>query len=48
MVRPEGGRDTADSIENAQLTLIPGMGHDLPLRAGAVANEIAKTAARAG
>jgi len=49
LVHPEGGRDTAASIENAELILIPGMGHDLPpFVLNQVANEIAKTAARAG
>ena len=31
LVPAEGGRDTAASIAGAQLKVIPGMGHDLPL-----------------
>jgi len=30
LVLTEGGRDTARSIERAELTLIPGMGHNIP------------------
>ena len=30
LVRVEGGHDTANAIPGAQLTTIPGMGHDLP------------------
>ena len=30
LVRPSGGRATARAIPNAQLMMIPGMGHDLP------------------
>ncbi len=32
LVPVEGGRDTAASIPGAQLKVIPGMGHDLPLQ----------------
>jgi pimeloyl-ACP methyl ester carboxylesterase len=32
LVRPEGGRDTAASIPGAQLLMIEGMGHALPIR----------------
>ncbi len=32
LVPVEGGRDTAASIAGAQLKVIPGMGHDLPLQ----------------
>ncbi|TMM48426.1 alpha/beta fold hydrolase [Qipengyuania marisflavi] len=31
LVKCEGGRDTAAAIPGAQLKIIPGMGHDLPL-----------------
>ena len=30
LVQPVGGRDTAEAIPDAELRLIPGMGHDLP------------------
>lgn len=30
LVRPDGGRDTARNIPGAKLTMIEGMGHDLP------------------
>jgi pimeloyl-ACP methyl ester carboxylesterase len=43
-----GGKDTAASIEGAELVVIPGMGHDLPpFVLDQVANAIATTAARA-
>ena len=49
LVRPEGGHDTAASIENAELIIVPGMGHDLPpFVIDQVTDEIARTAARAG
>jgi len=32
LVRPEGGKDTAESIPGAKLLLIDGMGHALPMR----------------
>ncbi|WP_371826784.1 alpha/beta fold hydrolase [Bradyrhizobium sp. 184] len=32
LVRPEGGRDTAESIPGAKLLMIDGMGHALPMR----------------
>ena len=31
MVHPSGGRATAAAIPNAQLVMIEGMGHDLPV-----------------
>jgi pimeloyl-ACP methyl ester carboxylesterase len=31
LVPVEGGRDTAAHIRGAQLMIVPGMGHDLPL-----------------
>jgi pimeloyl-ACP methyl ester carboxylesterase len=31
LVRPEGGKDTADSIPGARLLMVEGMGHALPL-----------------
>ena len=31
LVRPEGGRDTAESIPGAKLLMIAGMGHALPI-----------------
>ena len=30
MIRPSGGRATAKAIPGARLTMIEGMGHDLP------------------
>jgi pimeloyl-ACP methyl ester carboxylesterase len=30
LIRPDGGRATADAIPGAELVLLPGMGHDLP------------------
>ena len=30
LIRPEGGRRTADLVPGARLVLVPGMGHDLP------------------
>ncbi|HEV2153506.1 alpha/beta hydrolase [Bradyrhizobium sp.] len=32
LVRPEGGKDTAESIPGAKLLMIEGMGHALPMR----------------
>jgi len=32
LVHPAGGRDTADSIPNAKLVMIEGMGHAMPIR----------------
>jgi pimeloyl-ACP methyl ester carboxylesterase len=32
LVRPEGGKDTAESIQGAKLLMIEGMGHALPMR----------------
>ena len=31
LVPVEGGKDTAENIKGAELLIIPGMGHDLPL-----------------
>ena len=42
LVPVEGGRDTAASIAGAELKVIPGMGHDLPL---ALVDEIAEAIA---
>jgi pimeloyl-ACP methyl ester carboxylesterase len=48
LVPLDGGKDTAASIEGAELVVIPGMGHDLPpFVLDQVANAIATTAARA-
>jgi hypothetical protein len=30
LIRPDGGRATADTIPGAELVLLPGMGHDPP------------------
>jgi pimeloyl-ACP methyl ester carboxylesterase len=44
----EGGKDTAASITGAELMVIPGMGHDLPLElVDMIADAIAKVAQRA-
>ena len=32
LVRPEGGKDTAESVPDAKLLMIDGMGHALPAR----------------
>lgn len=49
LVPVEGGRDTAAAIPGAELRIIPGMGHDLPLAlVDDIADAIAATAARAG
>ena len=48
LVPVEGGKDTAASIKDAELLIIPGMGHDLPLElVDTIANAIAGVAARA-
>ena len=48
LVSVEGGRDTAASIPGADLRVIAGMGHDLPLAlVDEIADAIAATAARA-
>ncbi|HEY1708408.1 MAG TPA: alpha/beta hydrolase [Rhizomicrobium sp.] len=48
LVPLEGGKDTASTIPGAELVVIPGMGHDLPLAlVEQVANVIHKTAQRA-
>jgi pimeloyl-ACP methyl ester carboxylesterase len=48
LVPVEGGRDTAASIKNAELLIIPGMGHDLPVElVDQIADAIAGVAARA-
>jgi pimeloyl-ACP methyl ester carboxylesterase len=45
LVPIEGGRDTAESIPGAELLVIPGMGHDLPLELmETIAEGIAKIA----
>ena len=44
----EGGKDTAANIPSAELRIIPGMGHDLPIPlANTVADAIAAAATRA-
>jgi pimeloyl-ACP methyl ester carboxylesterase len=49
LVSIEGGRDTAANIKGAELTIIPGMGHDLPLELiETIADAIAGVASRAG
>ncbi|WP_294297012.1 alpha/beta hydrolase [uncultured Sphingomonas sp.] len=48
LVPVEGGRDTAAAIPGADLVILPGMGHDLPLPLiDDIADAIAATAARA-
>lgn len=48
LVSVEGGRDTAASIKGAELLIIPGMGHDLPLElVETIADAIAGVASRA-
>jgi len=48
LVRPSGGRATAQAIPNARLRIIEGMGHDLPPALWPIfIDEIADTAARA-
>jgi len=52
LVRPEGGKDTAESIPGAKLLMIDGMGHALPMRfwpeiIGAIAQHAHGAAARA-
>lgn len=49
MVHPSGGRATANAVPGAELVMVPGMGHDLPM--GLVptfVDAILRTAARAG
>jgi pimeloyl-ACP methyl ester carboxylesterase len=47
LVPVEGGHDTAASIKDAELLIIPGMGHDLPLQlVESIADAVAKVAAR--
>jgi pimeloyl-ACP methyl ester carboxylesterase len=47
LVPVEGGHDTAANIRGAELLIIPGMGHDLPLQlVDQIADAIAKVAAR--
>lgn len=49
LVPVEGGRDTAANIKGAELRIIPGMGHDLPLPlVDTIADAIAGIASRAG
>jgi pimeloyl-ACP methyl ester carboxylesterase len=48
LVSVEGGRDTAASIKGAELLIIPGMGHDLPLElVETIADAIAGVVSRA-
>jgi pimeloyl-ACP methyl ester carboxylesterase len=48
MIRPEGGRATADAVPGARLVVYPGMGHELPRPLWpAFADEIRATAVRA-
>jgi pimeloyl-ACP methyl ester carboxylesterase len=47
LVPVEGGRDTAANIPGAELVVLPGMGHDLPVALyGALVDAIAKVAER--
>lgn len=49
LVRPSGGRATAQAIPNARLRMVEGMGHDLPRELWPIfTDEIADTASRAG
>jgi len=49
LVRPSGGRATAQAIPNARLRMVEGMGHDLPRALWPIfLDEIADTASRAG
>jgi pimeloyl-ACP methyl ester carboxylesterase len=49
LVRPSGGRATAQAIPGARLRIVEGMGHDLPRALWPTfAGEIADTASRAG
>ncbi|MDQ4008515.1 MAG: alpha/beta fold hydrolase [Actinomycetota bacterium] len=49
MVHPSGGRATAAAIPGAELELVPGMGHDLPLALHPLfVHGISRTAERAG
>jgi pimeloyl-ACP methyl ester carboxylesterase len=48
LVPLEGGKDTAANVRGAELLVIPGMGHDLPLQlVDTIADAIAGVAARA-
>jgi pimeloyl-ACP methyl ester carboxylesterase len=48
LVNLEGGKDTAASIEGAELIVVPGMGHDLPpFVLDQVTAEVARVASRA-
>lgn len=48
MIRPEGGRATADAVPGARLVVYPGMGHELPRPLWpSFADEIRATAVRA-
>ena len=48
LVSVEGGRDTAANIKGAELKIVPGMGHDLPLPlVDTIADAIAANALRA-
>jgi pimeloyl-ACP methyl ester carboxylesterase len=49
LVRPSGGRATADAIPGARLVMLEGMGHDLPPELWPeIVDAIAKNAERAG
>jgi pimeloyl-ACP methyl ester carboxylesterase len=48
LIAVSGGRATADAVPDAELLIIPGMGHDLPVAARPrIAGAIARAAARA-
>ncbi len=48
LVSVEGGKDTASNIPGAELRIIPGMGHDLPIPlVKTIADAITTAAARA-
>ena len=49
LVSVEGGKDTARNIPGAELRILDGMGHDLPIPlVGAIADAISSAASRAG
>jgi pimeloyl-ACP methyl ester carboxylesterase len=48
LISVEGGRDTASNIPGAELRIIPGMGHDLPVAlVTVIADAITSAASRA-
>jgi pimeloyl-ACP methyl ester carboxylesterase len=48
MISVEGGKDTARNIPGAELRIIPGMGHDLPIPlVEVIADAISAAASRA-